>query len=414
MMKKCISFISLTQIFPPRSGGEIRSSNLIGSLSDDGYEVKVYCLTGRKKDYRRLSKNVKKQEITPSIEQIVYINPITGLLQYLCYRLNFPNIWASRLLLSIGLPSAFKKHIRDSGLVIIDTPHAVNISKYVGKNRLFLLSHNVEKDCWKHKRFGWLKARVAHMHEKKAAKHVSTVMTCEKTESFYYRQLGADDVIVIPNDARHINLPPKRSEYYAKIRDFLGVDGDEVLVLFSASRYEPNIEALSFLRQFISDYFYELKLLKYRFLVAGSVCDRPFEESLLIATGAVSDIKPYFWAADCAINPVIHGSGTNVKVAEYLRARLPILSTSFGARGYRFKHNVDGILFDRLNLLQALQRFSKLDPKERNGLVSSCYTNNAQLLSMDYAVRQMLLPKIETISQLRSPLSNGQQEGFSA
>ena len=414
MMKKSISFVSLTQIFPPRSGGEIRSSNLIGSLSDDGYQVNVYCLTGRKKDYVKPHITVKRQEITPSIEQIIYVNPMTGLLQYLCYRLNFPNIWASSLLLRLGLPRSFKKQISDGGLVIIDTPHAINISNYVERNRLFLLSHNVEKDCWKQRGFGWLKALVAHRHEKKSAKKVSTVMTCEKTESFYYRQLGASDVIVIPNDARHISFPQKKSEYYEKIRDFLGVDRDELLVLFSASRYEPNVEAFNFLRQFISENFYELKILRYRFLVAGSVCDRPFEESLLIATGAVGDIKPYFLAADCAINPVIHGSGTNVKIAEYLRTKLPILSTSFGARGYRFKHNVDGLLFERSNMMEALQRFSILDPQERNRLGNSCYMNNAQLLSMDNAVRQMLVPRIQTIAELKSSLNSGRQEGCSA
>lgn len=413
-MNRDIIFFSLTQIFPPRSGGEIRSSNLINSLAEDGYKVKVYCLTGRKNDYVKRSSKVKAHRISPTVEQVVFISPLTGFLQFLCYRLNFPNIWASGLLLTFGLPTSFKRGIRGGGLVIIDTPHAINISKYVDKTRLFLLSHNIEKDCWKKKSFGWLKSFFAFLHERKAAKAVSTVMTCEKTESFYYRQLGANDVIVIPNDARHIRLPPQRLDYYKRVRDFLGIDEDETLVLFAASRYEPNVNAYKFLKQFISDNFHELKRLRYRFLVAGSVCNRAVEESLLITTGFVSDIKPYFLAADCAINPVEDGSGTNIKIAEYMRARLPILTTAFGARGFRFVDREDGVLFNRLNLMRALEFFSALSPGKKSALVRSFYTHNAHILSMDKAVRQKLLPKIKIMDLADNKGSSTHQEGFSA
>ncbi len=38
-------------------------------------------------------------------------------------------------------------------------------------------------------------------------------------------------------------------------------------------------------------------------------------------------------AADVALNPVRHGSGTNLKVIEYLSAGVPVVSTAFGIRG---------------------------------------------------------------------------------
>ena len=38
-------------------------------------------------------------------------------------------------------------------------------------------------------------------------------------------------------------------------------------------------------------------------------------------------------AADVALNPVLHGSGTNLKVIEYLASGVPVVSTAFGVRG---------------------------------------------------------------------------------
>ena len=43
-------------------------------------------------------------------------------------------------------------------------------------------------------------------------------------------------------------------------------------------------------------------------------------------------------AADVALNPVLHGSGTNLKVIEYLAAGVPVVSTAFGIRGLDVGH----------------------------------------------------------------------------
>ncbi len=50
--------------------------------------------------------------------------------------------------------------------------------------------------------------------------------------------------------------------------------------------------------------------------------------------GFVADLRPLFAAADVAVNPVAFGSGSNVKLAEYLAAGLPVLTTPFGLRGF--------------------------------------------------------------------------------
>jgi glycosyltransferase involved in cell wall biosynthesis len=50
--------------------------------------------------------------------------------------------------------------------------------------------------------------------------------------------------------------------------------------------------------------------------------------------GYVKDLKAVYAAADIAVNQVAYGSGSSVKVAEYLGAGLPIVTTPVGMRGY--------------------------------------------------------------------------------
>jgi len=42
--------------------------------------------------------------------------------------------------------------------------------------------------------------------------------------------------------------------------------------------------------------------------------------------------------ADVALNPMLSGSGTNLKMLEYFAAGIPVVSTEFGVRGLSFVH----------------------------------------------------------------------------
>ncbi|MEB3337773.1 MAG: glycosyltransferase, partial [Leptolyngbyaceae bacterium] len=61
-------------------------------------------------------------------------------------------------------------------------------------------------------------------------------------------------------------------------------------------------------------------------------------------TGLVDDTRPYFEAADLAINPMLSGSGTNLKQVEYLAMGLPTLATPVGMRGSAIAHKQQGFI----------------------------------------------------------------------
>jgi glycosyltransferase involved in cell wall biosynthesis len=51
-------------------------------------------------------------------------------------------------------------------------------------------------------------------------------------------------------------------------------------------------------------------------------------------------------ASDLAINPVAEGSGTNIKIFDYLAAGLPVVTTPVGARGIDLRDLEDVIIAD--------------------------------------------------------------------
>ena len=55
----------------------------------------------------------------------------------------------------------------------------------------------------------------------------------------------------------------------------------------------------------------------------------------------VPDVREYLRRAAVAVNPVVSGSGVNIKVVEYLDAALPLVSTSLATRGLPLRAGAD-------------------------------------------------------------------------
>jgi glycosyltransferase involved in cell wall biosynthesis len=104
------------------------------------------------------------------------------------------------------------------------------------------------------------------------------------------------------------------------------------LALFIGSWHEPNLAAVRRIIELAP------KLPDVTFAVVGSVC-LPFEEIELPANvelmGIVGDeLKDTLLTiAAVALNPMSEGSGTNIKMLDYLAAGVPVVSTQVGARG---------------------------------------------------------------------------------
>ncbi len=100
------------------------------------------------------------------------------------------------------------------------------------------------------------------------------------------------------------------------------------------SWHQPNIDAVEEIFKMA------MKLPHYHFIVIGGAGsyflhhEIPTPENIGF-TGLVSDKEKeiYLSIADIAINPMLTGSGTNLKMLDYMANGIPVVSTKVGARG---------------------------------------------------------------------------------
>lgn len=102
--------------------------------------------------------------------------------------------------------------------------------------------------------------------------------------------------------------------------------------LFVASLHGPNIDAARRILELAPS------LDDVLFILAGSVCDYyqrlPVPPNVVLL-GLISEPrrKALLSAADVGLNPMLQGSGSNIKMLDYLAAGLPVVTTAHGARG---------------------------------------------------------------------------------
>jgi hypothetical protein len=119
-----------------------------------------------------------------------------------------------------------------------------------------------------------------------------------------------------------------------------------LIALFMGSAHGPNTDAVKAIVRAAKDPALDSR---WRFVVLGSVGwpwvgdeKRPLQSEGIFFESVVSEAEKLNWLAraDVGLNPVVTGSGTNLKFAEYAVMGLPILSTAFGARGGLWSPNV--------------------------------------------------------------------------
>ena len=142
-----------------------------------------------------------------------------------------------------------------------------------------------------------------------------------------------NNIIIVPNGVfcESIESPTLRQKKDARNR--LGVSAQiSDVAFFIGSNYGPNIEAGNIIVREIAP-----KCPQVQFVIAGGVCDQldATNVSNVKLVGFVDDSQRLFWlhAADFAINPMCSGSGTNIKMFDFMAASLPIVTTPIGARG---------------------------------------------------------------------------------
>lgn len=136
---------------------------------------------------------------------------------------------------------------------------------------------------------------------------------------------------VVPNGVFTEQIHPVSDEDKLILKKKLGLKLNRSAI-FIGSNYPPNLEACNFILKDLAP-----TLTDVNFVIAGGVGEglSTGSSSNVLITGRLSEVSKiaYLTASDLAINPMFSGSGTNIKMFDFMAAGLPILSTLTGARG---------------------------------------------------------------------------------
>ncbi|MFT0891448.1 glycosyltransferase [Pseudochelatococcus sp. G4_1912] len=137
---------------------------------------------------------------------------------------------------------------------------------------------------------------------------------------------------VVPNGTFTRSITPSTTDEKHRARQQLGAEGRPV-AFFLGSNYGPNVAAARFIAEALAPALPHV-LLVIAGGVGGGLEGVRLRENVRV-TGQISEEEKVLWlqAADLAINPMFGGSGTNIKMLDFMAAGLPIVSTAIGARG---------------------------------------------------------------------------------
>lgn len=398
-----VLFVSALQIQPPRSGGNLRSFTLASALRRHGLDVFVYSLVGRKRDYLR-GRRSSIQTWPEGIEEHVDRGVLSAVAWLAGYGLRLPPLWISAHAAAgaaspreLLLPRALRERLRWSDAVVADSPFVSPIfSAPSARGKLRILNtHNVEhhllrdQSAWRRR----LLTPLVRDLEIRAAEACDILVTCCAYDAAYFEaNARVRQAVVVPNGVdvgRFRGIDALRGP----ARRQLGIADDARVFLFSASKWGPNREAFDYLLRFAKGNAALLAQERIHILVAGNVATVPVRLPGFTATGGVDHLEPYFAAADAAINPIVSGAGTNVKMCEFIALRLPILTTPFGARGFRIEDGETGFVFEREALAGSLRRVGRLFDEDRGQLrqiAANAYARNQGLIDVDAGVRALV------------------------
>ena len=183
--------------------------------------------------------------------------------------------------------------------------------------------------------FGAEVARHAAVVERELCHAADLVLACSHEDRLLFHELydlPFDKCLVVPNGTFTGPVTPADAPRRAAAKTALGLP-DGPAALFIASLYPPNVDAARFINDVLAP-----ALPHVTFVVCGGVghalASAPVAANVRLTMVVDEETKRrYLEAADIAVNPMFVGSGTNIKLFDFMAAGLPIVTTAVGARG---------------------------------------------------------------------------------
>ena len=160
------------------------------------------------------------------------------------------------------------------------------------------------------------------------------ILACSHEDMLRFHRLfgfSTRKIRVVPNGVMAFVDEIRTPEPRSSARTLLGLSQEAFVGVFIGSGYGPNVEAAEFINRRLAP-----SMPAVHFVIAGGVGDmiKPAHDNVHV-TGLVDEQEKFRWfhASDFALNPMTSGSGTNIKMFDFMAMSLPIVATATGARG---------------------------------------------------------------------------------
>lgn len=318
----------------PISGGTRRIHFLNKGLAQAGWDVFQFSASGMGKTGPFRSREFRLGE---RYVEYRYVNPALVVGNRILKECGAPHVAPSFLPSFVYHSGVLKREMAARNVVMFEHPHYWDWGRKLLRpgQKIVADAHNIEflfHDA--DRAAGGLKgmaARRLHDMERELFRRADLIFTCTQDDlDKAVEAFGVDRAkfLVVPNGTDVEGTPAPSIEERRAAKARLGF-ADRPVALFTGSRWPPNTEAALAIVDMAAS------LPEIDFVIAGRVAEAlPEQLPLNIrAPGFVDDLADHFAAADIALNPMLSGGGSNVKLFDYLAAGLPVISTPFGARG---------------------------------------------------------------------------------
>lgn len=316
-------------VYPPISGGQGRVFHLYKYVARS-FDVVILCLSDRRSN-KTLAPGLQEIQVPKSF-------PHCRLEHELFREIGFVTcaITPKAASLTPEYSHVVKEQLKDADIVILSHPYLYKETQELGADRMILYdAHNVESELHRQILPASLSYLLADIEqsEKAACEQSRLIATCSqedagKLASLY--SISPGKFIVVPNGADIGAIPFVSYEHRQRLKAAQNMP--QPCAVYTGSKFPPSVRA--------AEQVIELAkaLPGVKFLLIGSLCEALTSRKLpgnVALLGVVSEQEKYrmFSLADVSLNPVQSGSGTNLKMLEYMAAGLPVITTYLGSRG---------------------------------------------------------------------------------
>jgi polysaccharide biosynthesis protein PslH len=248
-------------------------------------------------------------------------------------------------------------------LIAIDSPYgalAVKLAAKLTKNDAPVIysSHNVESSFTSEVTPQF--AQLSHFERKMIPQYVTAlerlttrhlvdhITAVSDADGRLFRRkygLNKDKITVIPSGCRLET--PLDQQAKKRLRAEMGLDPDSVIVVFHGTySFPPNREAIDTITDYVAPKFEDDESVL--FVLYGSDVPK-FERANVRSFGFVEDLHQAVSVADIALVPLRSGSGTKLKLLDYMNAGLPIITTRKGIEGIRANDKEHVVIVDNVD-----------------------------------------------------------------